>query len=148
MVNASPMIVPTVMRGLSEANGSWKMICMSRQSARNAPMCERADVLALKPDFAGGRLDQAQDAAAGGRFAGAGFADEAERLALLDVEADAVDGMHDGLVAQQEAGADVELLGQVPDREQRRAHCGRRPRFENAGDLVPAAEIAQASGIA
>ena len=36
MVSASPMIVPTVMRGLSEANGSWKMICMSRQSARNA----------------------------------------------------------------------------------------------------------------
>ena len=36
MVSASPMIAPTVMRGLSEANGSWKMICMSRQSARNA----------------------------------------------------------------------------------------------------------------
>ncbi len=31
------MIAPTVMRGLSEANGSWKMICMSRHSARKAP---------------------------------------------------------------------------------------------------------------
>ena len=31
MVSASPMIAPTVMRGLSEAYGSWKMICMSRR---------------------------------------------------------------------------------------------------------------------
>ena len=41
MISASPMIAPTVMRGLSEANGSWKMICMSRQSARNAAAIER-----------------------------------------------------------------------------------------------------------
>src|SRR3546814_3556697 len=33
IVSASPMIDPTVIRGFSEANGSWKMICMSRRSA-------------------------------------------------------------------------------------------------------------------
>ena len=38
MVSASPMIAPTVMRGFSDANGSWKMICMSRpaRAARRA----------------------------------------------------------------------------------------------------------------
>ena len=41
MVSASPMIAPTVMRGLSEANGSWKMICMSRRSERRALLIER-----------------------------------------------------------------------------------------------------------
>ena len=41
MISASPMMAPTVMRGLSEANGSWKMICMSRRSARSALAVER-----------------------------------------------------------------------------------------------------------
>ena len=45
MTSASPMIAPTVMRGLSEANGSWKMICMSRRSARSSSLVERGDVL-------------------------------------------------------------------------------------------------------
>ena len=31
------MIVPTVFRGLSDAYGSWKIICMSRRSARSSP---------------------------------------------------------------------------------------------------------------
>ncbi len=34
MTSASPMIAATVWRGLSEANGSWKMICMSRRRLR------------------------------------------------------------------------------------------------------------------
>src|SRR5271154_2660044 len=36
MISASPMIARTVIRGFSEANGSWKMICMSRRSAPSA----------------------------------------------------------------------------------------------------------------
>ena len=36
MTSASPMMAPTVMRGLSEANGSWKMICMSRRRSQRA----------------------------------------------------------------------------------------------------------------
>ena len=41
MISASLMIAPTVMRGLSEANGSWKMICMSRQSDLQRAAIER-----------------------------------------------------------------------------------------------------------
>lgn len=32
------MMLATVIRGLSDAKGSWKMICMSRQAARNAAL--------------------------------------------------------------------------------------------------------------
>src|SRR5712692_5901429 len=35
MTSASPMIEPTVIRGFSEAYGSWKMICMSRRKWRS-----------------------------------------------------------------------------------------------------------------
>jgi hypothetical protein len=35
MTSASPMIEPTVIRGLSDAYGSWKMICISLRSARS-----------------------------------------------------------------------------------------------------------------
>ena len=94
IISASPMIAPTVMRGLSEAYGSWKMICMSRRSARSSSRVERRDVLALEPDLARGRLDQAQDAAAGRRLAAARFADQAQRLARGEVEAHAVDRVH------------------------------------------------------
>ena len=52
------------------------------------------EVLALVADLAAGGGDQAEDRAADGRLAAAGFADEAERLARRDVEADAVDGLH------------------------------------------------------
>src|ERR671910_172628 len=31
------MIEPTVLRGFSEANGSWKIICISRRSPRRSP---------------------------------------------------------------------------------------------------------------
>jgi hypothetical protein len=31
------MIDPTVLRGFSEANGSWKIICISRRSPRRSP---------------------------------------------------------------------------------------------------------------
>ena len=36
MMKASPRIAPTVMRGLSEANGSWNTIWMSRRIARRS----------------------------------------------------------------------------------------------------------------
>ena len=43
MVSASPMIAPTVMRGFRLAYGSWKMICMSRASARSCSLPARGD---------------------------------------------------------------------------------------------------------
>ena len=51
------------------------------------------DALAVDPDLAGGRLDQLQDRLAGGRLAAAALADQAQGLALGDVERDAVDRM-------------------------------------------------------
>ena len=55
---------------------------------------------------------------AGGRgFAAARFADEAERLAGLDVEADAIDGADDTLGAE-EAAADAEVDFQVANGEE------------------------------
>src|SRR5262249_38870696 len=52
---------------------------------------EARDVAALDHDAPLGRLDQAQDGAADGRLAAAGFADEAERLTLVDRQRDTVD---------------------------------------------------------
>ena len=81
MTSASPTIAPTVMRGFSDAYGSWKMICMSRASARSSSLPSAVTFLPFEPDLARGRLDQAQDAAPGGALAAARFADQAQRLA-------------------------------------------------------------------
>ena len=78
-------------------------------------------VVAPIAHFARGRLDQAQHAAAGRALAAAGFADQAERLALVDREADAVDRLHDGAAAEQAAAA-REMLGEVAHLDERLAH--------------------------
>ena len=52
-------------------------------------------------DLARRRLDQAQEAAAGGGLAAARFADQPERLARLDGEGHAIDGPHLGGTAEQ-----------------------------------------------
>src|SRR5712691_6760405 len=80
---------------------------------------EGGDVSAVKPDFAGGRLGQPQDAAPGRRFAAAGFADKTERLAGGDLEADPVDRMHLFGHTRQEAALDREVLDEVGDPQQR-----------------------------
>ncbi len=57
-------------------------------------------------DDAAGLVDEAHDREAGDGLAGPRFADEAEHLALVDREADAVDGRHDAR-AGEEVGAEV-----------------------------------------
>ena len=52
------------------------------------------DVLAAQQDLAGGRLEQAHDAAAKRRLAAAGLADQPQRLAGGKVERDVGDGAH------------------------------------------------------
>jgi len=79
-------------------------------------------------DLAGGRLDEAEHEAARRRLAAAALADQAERLALVDVEADVVDRAHAAdLALDEEPGGDREVLGQVLDAQQRggggRAHA-------------------------
>src|SRR5207247_2208620 len=55
---------------------------------------ELGQILALEPDLTGGGLVELQDGAAGGGFATAGLADQAERLPAPDREGDAVNGAH------------------------------------------------------
>ena len=67
------------------------MICASRRKARSVVGVQCAQIAALEADTAGIGLDQAQHQPAHGGFAAAGFADQRQRLAGLDGEADAVD---------------------------------------------------------
>ncbi len=82
--------------------------------------------MAEEADRALGRLQQLEDAVPGRRLAGAGLADEPERLARVDLEGDVVDRLDvvDGLVPEQ-ALLDREVLLQPLDLEQRLALDGR-----------------------
>ena len=82
--SGSAMISVIVMRGLSEENGSWKIICIWRRSGRSSVLGQGRDVdlaagLGAKADRARRRRERAQDAARGGGLAAAGFADQRER---------------------------------------------------------------------
>src|SRR5581483_4593855 len=72
-------------------------------------------------DAAAARLLQLQDAAPGGRLAASRFADQAERLASLEAEADAVHRAHRAAGAA-DAARHLEMLGEVPNLEQRLVH--------------------------
>ena len=82
--SGSPTMRPTLWRGLSDANGSWKTICIRRRSGRSSasPRCVMS--WPSKTIVPAGRLVEAQDRAADRRLAAAGLADEAERLAAAD----------------------------------------------------------------
>ena len=72
------------MRGLSEANGSWKIICTARRSARDACALVIRVGPALPAPLALGGLEDPRDDAAQRRLAAAGFADQADHLARVD----------------------------------------------------------------
>ena len=93
-----------------------------------------------------GRLDQPQDAASGGRFAAAGFADEAQRLARGDLEADAVDRVHALDGAREQAALDREMLDQTGDFAAAVRHAASHHR--DAGDLVARAPTSRSGGMA
>ena len=57
----SLMIEPTVMRGLSDAYGSWKTICILRRSARRSRRPSSEHFLAAELHRARRRLEQPQD---------------------------------------------------------------------------------------
>ena len=72
------------------------------------------DVLPVKAHFAGGRLQQSRDQARGGALATARLADDAQRLAALHVEADAVDRLHGAdLFLHHDPARQREVLDQV-----------------------------------
>ena len=76
----------TRMRGSSEAYGSWNIICRSRRAMPQRPAAQREDLLAGERDPARVGLLDADDQLAERRLAAAGLADEAERLAGVDVQ--------------------------------------------------------------
>ena len=95
-----------------------------------------------------GRLDGAQDAARGGGLAAAALADQAERLALVDVEVDAVDRAHvaDRPLAGSPSGSERASAGPATSQEQALA----RPRsfVEEAAHRVAIADRLQVRRLA
>ena len=87
--------------GLSEVIGSWKIMEMRRP--RMSLSCRRENgqqIDAVKNglaafDAAGRLRQQAHDGIRGDGFAGAGFADDAQRFAALDVKGNILHRAHD-----------------------------------------------------
>ena len=140
--SASLIWRPIVSTGLSEVIGSWKIIAMSLPRirrisssfslSRSLPV---EDDLALD-DPARRRRDQAHQRERADALAAAGLADQAERLALVQRERHAVDGLDDAVRR-------VELRLEVLHLEQRLSlDCHRRdpPPYERSRASVGPAE--------
>ena len=152
------------MRGLSEPNGSWNTICIRRRSGRSCAPRTAGDVGAVEADRARRSGSIRRSAVrAERRLAAAGLADEAERLAAVDVKrhvvdrarcaADAtprrvrsreVDCVRRSRTSRRRArsGARLRLASCVLGRSRRRAPVGRR-RSSAAG----ASAVAVARGV-
>src|SRR5581483_4613048 len=74
---------------------------------------EVEQIAAFEPNAARVRFDQAQHEAADGGLAAAGFADESQRLAGIDVEADAVDRSDESGRPAEQIARRREMLDQV-----------------------------------
>ena len=110
------MIVPMLCRGFRLEYGSWKMIWMSRRSGRSSDRLRCVMSLPSKIDLTAGRLQQAGDHPAERGLAAAGLADDAERLALADVERHPVDGLdRPDLALEEDAPGHREVHLHVPD---------------------------------
>jgi hypothetical protein len=85
----------------------------------DASLAALGDVLAVKEDPAGGRLVEAQDRAADGRLPAPGLADEAERLAALDLQRDVINRLDVAdMAVEQDPALDREVDLQVLERNQ------------------------------
>ena len=117
--SGSPMMREMLWRGLSEANGSWKTICMRRLSVRIPSAPRSRDVLSVEDDPAGRGLVQAQQRPADRRLAAARLAHQAQRLAVADLERDVVHGLDVADVAvEHDAALDREVDLEVLDLDQ------------------------------
>ena len=104
--------VPILSVGFSDVIGSWKIIAIWRP--RTFSSCWSSSLVMSLPskstspaDDLGRRLrDEAHDRERGHGLPAAGLAHDAERLALLDGEGDAVDRLDDAL-AREEVGLEV-----------------------------------------
>src|SRR5690606_27466556 len=94
---------------------------LERLEARAVVGRPRPAVDDLAAHDAAGLLYQAQDRLHGDALAASALADDADDLALVEVERDAVDGSHDALV-------ELEVRLEVLDRQDRRAGAAASPR--------------------
>ena len=91
---------------------------LAPERAHLAPR-EVRDVAALEDDLAARRIEQLHDAARHRGLAAAGLSHDAERLALLQREADAVDGLHGAdLLLEEDPPRHGEVLLHLLDDEQ------------------------------
>ena len=102
---------------------------------------------ALERDRARGRVHQPAQQPGGRALAAAGLADDAQRLALHDVEGDAVDRLDRAdLALEDDPALDREVLDEVADLDQRgRSSCrqrlARRPPDARAAERAPMARL-------
>ena len=90
-------------------------------------LAERRDVLPVELDAPGGRLVQADDRPPDRRLPAARLADEPERLAALDRQRDAVDGLDVADVpVEHDPALDREVDLEIVDLDERLAHATRR----------------------
>ncbi len=126
--SGSATISRTVIRGLSDAYGSWKTIWMSRRDGPHLPALELRDVRALEDDVAARRLDELDDRPAERRLAAPGLADDPERLAGGASRSTPSTARTLPTVFLQDAGLDREVLDEMLDPEDlvRVGRLGRR----------------------
>ena len=111
MLSGSLIVGPTRMRGSSDAYGSWNISWRLRRERRRLAAAEPRDVLPVEADLARRRPVQGGDEPADRGLAAARLADEPERLAAVDVEGDARDGLdRPDLALEDRARGDGEVL--------------------------------------
>ena len=118
--SGSSKIAPTLMRGLSEAKGSWKTTCIWGRRRRSCAGAGASTSWPSNRTLPRRRLGQAQEAAAQGGLAAAGLADQAQGLPGVQGQVHAVHGPQGFRDAPQGADAPGNrvVLGEAGDFEQ------------------------------
>ena len=126
--STSTIWLPTVNTGSSDVIGSWNTIAISRPRIRSIVRRTRGPWTSdspfqrtSPPTISAGQLDHPEQRLGGDALARAGLADESERLALADREADVADGV-DGAAPGEEV--DLEVVD-LEDRGRSLAHASR-----------------------
>ena len=117
MRSGSPTISRTVMRGFSDAYGSWKTIWTSRRTGRIWRRLKRVMSCPSKMIRPAVGSSSLMMRAPERRLAAPGLADDAERLALAHRQVDAVDRLHLADRALEDARLDREVLDEALDAE-------------------------------
>jgi hypothetical protein len=102
-------ISPTFMRGFNDENGSWKHDLHFRPLAPQGFAAQIGQRFAKQTDLPGCRLDQAQNGARQRGLAATGFANQRQRFAGRNLQADAIHRFDMVHGAFQQAFADREM---------------------------------------